>query len=88
MTYTRGEQVLKPTEVEYLFTQADDALQRVDNQLRSLSTHFVGNPEIRNKIEIAVSNVITARSHARIAKREAMPQIMPHRAHAGEHEDW
>jgi hypothetical protein len=87
--YTRGGQVLKPTEVEYLFRAVNDDLQSVENRLRSLSTHFAGvDDKVRDRIEIAVSNTITARSMANIAKREGMPKIMPHRDHAGEHEHW
>ena len=87
--YTRGGQVLKPTEVEYLFASADDGLQRVENQLRSLATHFQGtNNDVANELQIAVSNVIIARSKARTQKREAVGTVMPHRLNAGEHEDW
>ena len=88
-SYTRGQQVLKPSEVEYLFRSVSDELGRVENQLRSLSTHFQGVDEAtRNKLEVAVSNTISARSMANVAKREGMPALMPHRQHAGEHEHW
>lgn len=86
--YTRGEQVLTPHDVEYLFRKVGDDLTSTLNRLRSLSTHFTDQPDIRNKIELAVSNTISASSQARIAAREAVPHIFPHRQHAGEHEDW
>lgn len=88
MTYTRGEQVLSPKDVEYLFRKANDELTAAQNRLRSLSRHFEDQPEVRNKIEIAVSNTISAASMAKIAAREATPHIFPHRMHAGEHEEW
>jgi len=89
VTYTRGQQVLKPTEVEYLFRQADDGLQRLENQLRSLATHFQGsNDDVANELQVAVSNVIIARSKTNIQKREVLKTVMPHRLNAGEHEDW
>ena len=87
--YTRGGQVLKPTEVEFLFGSADDGLQRVENQLRSLATHFQGaNDAVANELQVAVSNVIIARSKTRVQKRAALNHVMPHRLNAGEHEDW
>ena len=81
--------MLKPTEVEYLFTNAHDGLGRVENQLRSLATHFEGtNDQVANALQIAVSNVIIARATVHRTKREGVNHVMPHRDNAGEHEDW
>jgi hypothetical protein len=89
VTYTRGEQVLKPTEVEYLFTNAADGLQRVENQLHSLALHFEdAKPEVANELQIALSNVIIARAKTNVQKRTAVNHVMPHRQNAGEHEHW
>lgn len=77
--------MLKPTEVEYLFTKAHDNLGLVENQLRSLATHFEGNnDEVANKLQVAVSNVIIARSHVHTTKRAGVNHVMPHRDNAGE----
>lgn len=85
MTYTRGEQVLKPTEVEYLFTKAHDNLGLVENQIRSLADHFRGvKPELANKLEVAVSNVIIARATVHGSTREGVNHGMSHRNNAGE----
>lgn len=87
--YTRGSQVLTPSDVEYLFRGVNDDLGRVENRLRSLATHFRGvDAEIADKLEVAVSNTMIARSTANGVKRKAMPALMPHRLNAGEHEHW
>jgi hypothetical protein len=87
--YTRGEQVLKPCDVEYLFRAINDDLAATENRLRSLADHFQGvNDDLANQLQIAVSNTISARSYANVSKRAALRTIMPHRDHAGEHEHW
>jgi hypothetical protein len=81
-------ETLTPYDVEYLFRGVSDDLARTEQRLRSLSAYFgPGTPE-SNKIEIAVSNVISARSYTHITKREIMPKLMPHRGNDGEHEHW
>jgi hypothetical protein len=87
--YTRGDQVLTPSDVSYLFRAIEGDLQRSESRLRSLATHFrESNPKLSDEIEIAVSNTMSARSYTRTAARKADTQIFPHRKEAGEHEHW
>lgn len=77
--------MLKPSEVEYLFTKAHDNLGLVENQIRSLADHFRDvKPDLADKLEVAVSNVIIARSTVHRTTRDGVNHVMPHRDNAGE----
>lgn len=87
--YTRGEQVLTPHDVEYLFRAIKTDITSSGGRARSLVKHFSGvDTQAMNQLEIAVSNLISAHSAVVQAERAALGKAFPHRQHAGEDEHW
>lgn len=61
---------LSDKDVDYLFRITSDDLGSTERRLRSLSAHFGYGTRESDQVEIAVSNVIAARSRLHVVARE------------------
>ena len=86
--YTRGSQVLSPTDVEYLFRAIRTDTTTIRNRVMSLVRHFGQDVGMSTELESAVEHLTDMAKHLGTAEKLALPKVFPHRSHAGEHEDW
>ena len=89
MTYTHGEQVLRPKDVEYLFRAIKVDLSTVKTRIDSLRNHFAGDGDVLDFLDSAGQALLTeVVTNIGAGERKALGKVYPHRLNAGEHEHW